>query len=617
MNRCGLELIHPGEMSRAGFIMDQIETSILTADVVLAILTGKNPNVAHEVALALGARKSVIILCRSRDDVYFDVRHLRYWTYGGSGELETLGQRLEEAIHQSLAEQTHRSTSRKVARRDSGLLVDAVTAFIGPTLRGPLQPKLVTSWKEYEAFYGQPLTTSESFLGYAIRGFFENGGAKAWVTRIVCPDASIARVDIHTLASTQTLLAEASSIGAWGNSVGLRIRPGTRTGIRLSVTNHEVVPTGPNVEAAYEDYDNLGFAPNQANYIVDRVNSRSRLVRLSWLSPTVGPACPVDTDLMLAGGSDGGLNLVDAYLGSESVESGRSGLRAVEMIEDVAIVCVPDHVHPTLSADDRQRISDAVVSHCERARDRIAILATPEEAHSSVDLKPKWDSEFAAIYYPWIRVFTAEAADGGLIPAIGHLAGLFERNDVVRGVHFAPLDLCLNGSVRDRDATAAPLARDLTPQQRDEFRRLGINPIHIDFKEQRPTVTSALTVAVEEGRQALNARLLCNYIARSIHNSTQWTAYERNSEDLWHRVTKCIGDFLNGLWEAEALVGERAEEAFFVKCDRTTMTKDDIDNRRLIIMLGIAPFMADSRVELDTVQLRAGLEGWGEPEQQT
>jgi phage tail sheath protein FI len=58
---------------------------------------------------------------------------------------------------------------------------------------------------------------------------------------------------------------------------------------------------------------------------------------------------------------------------------------------------------------------------------------------------------------------------------------------------------------------------------------------------------------------------------------------------LWARVRRTISNFLTTVWRNGALEGTKREEAFFVKCDRTTMTQTDIDNGRLIVIIGVAP----------------------------
>jgi uncharacterized protein len=79
------------------------------------------------------------------------------------------------------------------------------------------------------------------------------------------------------------------------------------------------------------------------------------------------------------------------------------------------------------------------------------------------------------------------------------------------------------------------------------------------------------------------------YLEESIDKGTQWVVFEPNNEKLWGRVIATITAFLTRVWRDGALMGIKPEEAFFVKCDRTTMTQDDIDNGKLICIIGVAP----------------------------
>jgi len=86
----------------------------------------------------------------------------------------------------------------------------------------------------------------------------------------------------------------------------------------------------------------------------------------------------------------------------------------------------------------------------------------------------------------------------------------------------------------------------------------------------------------------VNLRRLYAYIEHSIDHGLQWVVFEPNGEQLWARVRQQVEDFLTELWRNGRLVGARPEEAFFVKVDRSTMTQDDIDNGRLVVLVGVA-----------------------------
>jgi phage tail sheath protein FI len=96
------------------------------------------------------------------------------------------------------------------------------------------------------------------------------------------------------------------------------------------------------------------------------------------------------------------------------------------------------------------------------------------------------------------------------------------------------------------------------------------------------------------------------YIEESIEESTQWLVFEPNSERLWSRVIATLTPFLSRLRKEGALMGTTDEEAFFVRCDRSTMTQDDIDNGRLIVVIGVAPVKPAEFVIFRIAQTKAG-----------
>jgi phage tail sheath protein FI len=79
-----------------------------------------------------------------------------------------------------------------------------------------------------------------------------------------------------------------------------------------------------------------------------------------------------------------------------------------------------------------------------------------------------------------------------------------------------------------------------------------------------------------------------NYLESSIDRGTQWAVFEPNGERLWANVRQTIADFLYNEWRNGALLGSTTEEAFFVRCDRSTMTQNDLDNGRLVCLIGVA-----------------------------
>jgi phage tail sheath protein FI len=87
----------------------------------------------------------------------------------------------------------------------------------------------------------------------------------------------------------------------------------------------------------------------------------------------------------------------------------------------------------------------------------------------------------------------------------------------------------------------------------------------------------------------VTVRRRLTYIEESIDEGTQWVVFEPNGEQLWETVRRMVSAFLLNVWRDGSLVGEKQEEAFFVRCDRSTMTQNDIDHGRLVLLVGVAP----------------------------
>ena len=127
-----------------------------------------------------------------------------------------------------------------------------------------------------------------------------------------------------------------------------------------------------------------------------------------------------------------------------------------------------------------------------------------------------------------------------------------------------------------------------TKGEQDVLNPIGVNLIR-DLTPRSIRVWGARTMTSDQEWKYVNVRRLFIFLEHSIDIGTQWVVFEPNSEALWARVTETIVAFLTGVWKQGALMGTKPDEAFFVTCDRSTMTQDDIDNGRLICEIGVAP----------------------------
>jgi phage tail sheath protein FI len=267
-----------------------------------------------------------------------------------------------------------------------------------------------------------------------------------------------------------------------------------------------------------------------------------------------------------------------------------AGLRALDALDDVAIVCAPGLTSP---GD-----YDAVLSHCERLGDRVAILDAPATADieplaktATVDkkgaavggLRPRSsDGGYGAFYFPRLILrnpFDPKATVTA--PPSGHIAGIYARTDAQRGVHKAPANEVVAGAIG--------VERLVTREEQGVLNRAGVNVIR-SFPDQGIKVWGARTLADESSEwRYVNVRRLVNMVKESIENGTRWTVFEPNDQTLWKSVERNVRAFLNQLWRQGALFGEKPEQAFFVRCDAEINPPDSVDAGKLITEIGIAP----------------------------
>jgi hypothetical protein len=241
------------------------------------------------------------------------------------------------------------------------------------------------------------------------------------------------------------------------------------------------------------------------------------------------------------------------------------------------------------------------MTHCENNRYRFAILDVLANQIVVDDIDPRGErpSEYAAFYYPWLEIIDAEAGVKRKIPPGGFVAGIYARSDNERGVHKAPANEVVRGIVG--------LEFDITKGQQDTLNPKGVNVIR-KFPGRGIRVWGARTLASNSLWKYINVRRLFIFVEDSVFRGTQWVVFEPNNEQLWARVKQTITQFLTTVWRTGALMGLTPEEAFFVKVDRTTMTQDDIDNGRLIVIVGLAPTKPAEFVIFRFTQFTAGAE---------
>jgi phage tail sheath protein FI len=289
-------------------------------------------------------------------------------------------------------------------------------------------------------------------------------------------------------------------------------------------------------------------------------------------------------EILLSGGNDGQLPGAREYEGYVNPgTNAKCGLAALENVEDISIVAAPGSTAGYASnSAEANAVAAALVAHAERLRYRIALIDSGDaQSISEVRaMRARIDSGYAAFYYPWVRVLDPLTGSEINLPPSGFVAGIYARNDTQRGVYKAPANEIVN--------LAVGFETTLNRAQQEALNPEGINCFRF-FEGRGFRLWGARTASSDPEWKYVNLRRYSAYLERSIDRGTQWTVFEPNNDTLWNTVRRSVENFLLREWQAGALLGDKPEKAYFVRCDRSTMTQADLDNGRLVCVVGTAP----------------------------
>jgi phage tail sheath protein FI len=472
-----------------------------------------------------------------------------------------------------------------------------VAGFVGFAPRGPVGvPTKIESVQQYFSTFGAERTdvVATAYLGYAVIGFFENGGRTCWVVRAASTKGAVAARARVGLGANRTLELEATSPGAWGNEISLEPRwtggsidaviaraPGRppqlfsidgktlaasttprRAGNPFDDSLEELEP--PSIARVPED-------PDRSGRIVDLVN---------------GPA-----SIRMSGGKDGTGDLTAAQL--------VAGVEALERIDGISLVTVPDLMapHPDAPTADVRRfdpgtITDcqlAILNSCYRVTDRMAVLDLPplnDEAvvahRNNLPRRDNMAAASAAAYHPWVAVADPLRLSGlvRFVPPSGHVAGMIARTDRLRGVHKPPANEVLEG-VYD-------LAVAIDQDAHGRLNREGINAIRI-VPGRGTLVLGARTLSDDPRWRYVNVRRLFSMIEEALDEQMQWAVFEPNNPSLWRQIDRAVRGLLERMYRAGMLDGETSDDAYLVRCDEDTNPPEVTDLGRVTCVIGLQP----------------------------
>lgn len=342
--------------------------------------------------------------------------------------------------------------------------------------------------------------------------------------------------------------------------------------VNLSTLEFTLILRTPGVET----YPNLSMDPRHSRFFGTIVDSP--FVELTLVDPPNPTAAPANLPLQLAatalaGGANDDLS---QFRTPAFAPRFRVGIDALERVDDVNILCVPDRTD--------QDIQAYMIAHCEKMQDRFAVLdpargADPTTIRGQRDLLNS-DGGYAAIYYPRIVIPDPLGNGRATIPPSGHVAGLFARTDNDRGVFKAPANDTLRGVV-DLEST-------LTDGEQGPLNENGVNVIRF-FTGRGIRVWGARTISTSTQWRYVNVRRLLLFIEESIQEGTQFAVFEPNNLELWGKVKRQTSDFLTRLWSEGALFGATAEDAFNVRIDEDLNPPSVRQLGQLIIEIKLFP----------------------------
>lgn len=323
--------------------------------------------------------------------------------------------------------------------------------------------------------------------------------------------------------------------------------------------------------AVLQAFLDTATSPNQLQLAIEQTDSKEAERSLT---------------IALSGGNDGMRPAASAYDGQVDPGSDlKTGLKQFEDLEDISIVAAPGSTYLYETAGygpQAQAIVRFLIRHAEKMRYRIAVVDSGDNQSISQvrAMRAQLDSTYAALYYPWVRVLDPLSQRETYMPPSGFVCGIYARNDINRAVYKAPANEVVN--------LALGFERFLNKSQQEVLNPEGVNCFRF-FEGRGMRLWGARTISSDPEWKYVNLRRYFAYLERSIDKGTQWAVFEPNGELLWANVRRTIEDFLLNEWQNGALLGDKPDKAYFVKCDRSTMSQNDLDNGRLICLIGVAP----------------------------
>jgi phage tail sheath protein FI len=483
----------------------------------------------------------------------------------------------------------------------------SITVFIGYT-----HPFKTTTFNEaveifdftdYEKAFGGLFSHDaiDSSVAYAVRDFFLNGGAHAYVVGLQAKSGGNALTGATCTFGTFTLTAK-ETVDSTRSMQAIFANPTydpkdttkqTPTGGDLVITyNNSIVETYRKVSANPKD----AKGNPDPNYILTRLqNSSLTTVAAGAATPASFPKPQADpfpfTATAVTGTTFAPSDFIDVFQTDGSLDK-------VQIFNIMAIPNVPD-----------SSVLAEAAAFCERKRAFLIIDPpvsddTPDKVIGDLSSFPQ--STNAAIYYPYLvspDPLNPTAPPPPRAPS-GFVAGIYARTDNNRGVWKAPAGL----EAVIKDTIGVVKGRELTDGAAGKLNNVGINGIRT-FADSGTVVFGARTIVGKTGASPFEqwryvpVRRMALFLEQTLLANLGWVVFEPNDEPLWIAIRTSIESFMLGLFHQGAFQGSTPSQAFQVKCDSSTTTQQDINNGIVNILVAFAPLKPAEFVVIQIAQL--------------
>jgi len=506
---------------------------------------------------------------------------------------------------------------------DSGVrtvagVATSIAAFVGRTQKGVVgDPTPCFNMGEFNRRFGG--LWPDSTVSYAVDDFFSNGGGQCLIVRLFEQDGG----DGYAGLTLGTLILRARSPGDWGNALkGTISHPDAvdPSGAAAAAAKYGLT-VGDTFDLEIEDtatgtretFRTVSMNSNAGERRFDRIlAAQSNLVEAPPV-PTFFDDRPADGTTGVAAGGDDGTPLTEGtYKGDPALKTGMQALRKADIFN---LLCIPPDTRETtlpkavreaaarLCAEERALYIVDPPNEWDTNPDTAATTTKTAQLDATNQVLPLTYARNAALYFP--RLLKRDPLRGGQIDAFapcGAVAGVIARTDVNRGVFKAPAGLAATLS------NTHALTVKLTDQENGLLNPIGVNCLR-SFPNIGRVVWGARTLMgsdmLSDDYKYVSVRRLALYIEESLYRGTQWVVFEGNDEPLWAQVRLSVGSFMQRLFRQGAFQGASPREAYFVRCDTSTTTQDDINRGIVNIAVGFAPLQPAEFVIISIQQIRS------------